>query len=145
MGGYYGHVGRPLRTESMIRFHRVAAPLLLLSFVAPAVYAGCVAPKPPSSFPNGATAALSEMVEAQKSVKQFQADMGTYRKCIDEESPPAPTGTALTPEQKKAQEAKEKERLQKHNESVEQETALAAEFNEQVHAYKEAQAAKKDK
>ena len=37
----------------MIRFHRVAASLLLLGLTAP-VYAGCIAPKAPSSFPNGA-------------------------------------------------------------------------------------------
>jgi hypothetical protein len=85
------------------------------------------------------------MKDAQKAVKQFQADMATYRKCIDEETPPAPAGAPLTDEQKKAQEAREKERLQKHNDSVTQETAVADEFNQQIHAYKEAQAAKKDK
>jgi hypothetical protein len=85
------------------------------------------------------------MVEGQKSVKQFQADMATYRKCIDEESPPAPAGAALTDEQKKAQEAREKSRLEKHNDSVAQEQKVADEFNQQIHAYKEAQAAKKDK
>jgi hypothetical protein len=128
----------------MIRFQRVVAPLLLLGLTAP-VYAGCIAPSAPSSFPNGATATLPEMVEGQKSVKQFQADMATYRKCIDEESPPAPAGAALTDEQKKAQEAREKARLEKHNDSVAQEQKVADEFNQQIHAYKEAQAAKKDK
>jgi hypothetical protein len=127
----------------MIRFHRVAASLVLLGLSAPAVYAGCVAPKAPSSFPNGATASLVDMVDGQKAVKQFQADMATYRKCVDEETPPAPTGAALTDEQKKAQEAREKERLQKHNDSVAQEQAVADEFNQQIHAFKEAQ--KKDK
>jgi hypothetical protein len=128
----------------MIRFHRVAASVLLLGLTAP-VYAGCIAPKAPSSFPNGATATLAEMKEGQQSVRQFQADMATYRKCVDEESPPAPAGAALTDEQKKAQDAREKERLQKHNDSVAQEQAVADEFNQQIHAYKEAQAAKKDK
>jgi hypothetical protein len=129
----------------MIAFHRVAASLILLGFGATAAHAACIAPKAPTSFPNGAVATLPEMIEAQKAVKQFQADMATYRKCIDEESPPAPTGAALTDEQKKAQDAREKERLQKHNDSVTQETAVADEFNQQIHAYKEAQAAKKDK
>jgi hypothetical protein len=127
----------------MIRFQPIAASLLLLGLTAP-VYAGCIAPKAPSSYPNGATASLPEMVEAQKAVKQFQADLATYRKCIDEESPPAPTGAALTDEQKKAQNAREKERMQKYNESVDQEQAAVAEFTQQLHAYKDAQA-KKDK
>jgi len=127
----------------MIRFQPIAASLLLLGLTAQ-VYASCIAPKAPSSYPNGATASLPEMVEAQKAVKQFQADLATYRKCIDEESPPAPTGAALTDEQKKAQNAREKERMQKYNESVDQEQAAVAEFTQQLHAYKDAQA-KKDK
>jgi hypothetical protein len=127
----------------MIRFQPIAASLLLLGLTGP-VYASCIVPKAPSSFPNGATASLPEMVEAQKAVKQFQADMATYRKCIDEESPPAPTGAALTDEQKKAQDAREKERMQKHNDSVAQEQSVADEFNQQIHAYKDAQS-KKDK
>ncbi len=127
----------------MNSFHRAAASLVLFGLSAAGAQAACLAPKAPTSFPNGAVATLPEMVEAQKAVKQFQADMATYRKCIDEESPPAPSGAPLTEEQKKAQDAREKERMQKHNDSVTMETAVADEFNQQIHAYKEAQAAKK--
>lgn len=128
----------------MISFHRAAASFVLIGFGITGAHAACLAPKAPTSMPNGAVATLDEMKDGQKAVKQFQADMAVYRKCIDEENPPAPAGAPLTDDQKKAQDAREKERMQKHNDSVTQETAVADEFNQQIHAYKEAQAAKKN-
>jgi hypothetical protein len=126
----------------MSRTTLTSASLLFLTLAAPLGHA-CTPPTPPSSFPNGATAALPEMLEGQKSVKKFQADMADYRNCIDSENPPAPAGAALTDEQKKAQDAREKARAQKHNEAVAMEEKVAGEFNTQLHAYKDAQAAKK--
>ena len=129
----------------MIRTPRLAAYIVAAGALVAAQTssAACMYPKAPTALPDGATAALAEMVDGQKAVKQFNADMETYLKCVDEENPPAPKGTKLTDEQKKAQEAVERMRVQKHNAGVDDEQALADRFNTQIKAFKEAQAAKK--
>ncbi len=129
----------------MIRTPRLAASLVAAGalLAAQASSAACTYPKAPSQVPDGATAALAEMVEGQKAVKQFTVDMDEYLKCVDEENPPAPAGTKLSDEEKKAQDNREKVRVQKHNAAVADEEALAARFNAQIKAFKEAAAAKK--
>jgi hypothetical protein len=129
----------------MIRTPRLAACLVTVGalLAAEASSAACAYPKAPTSIPDGATASLAEMVEGQKAVKQFNADMEVYLKCVDDENPPAPAGTKLTDEQKKAQDAAERMRVQKHNAGVDDAQAMADRFNAQIKAYKEAAAAKK--
>ena len=93
----------------MTRTQRLAAYLLAAGALvaAQASSAACTYPKAPTQIPDGATATLAEMVDGQKAVKQFTVDMDTYLKCVDEENPPAPAGTKLTDEQKKAQDSRE--------------------------------------
>ncbi len=124
----------------MIRIPRLAVCLVALGTLgaAPAAYAGCNYPKAPSQIPDGKTASLDEMRAAQGAVKQFMTDMDVYLKCIDEENPPAPAGTALSDDQKKAQDARERVRVQKHNAAVADEEAVADRFNTQRKAYNEA-------
>jgi hypothetical protein len=128
----------------MIRYPRVCASLVALAgvAVAPASLATCNYPHTPGQFPDGTTATLEEMVTAQKAVKQFMTDMDVYLKCVDEENPPAPAGTALTDDQKKEQVAREKVRVQKHNAAVSDEESVAERFNVQLHAFKDKQAKK---
>ncbi len=129
----------------MIRTPRLAASLVAAGalLAAQASSAACTYPKAPTALPDGATATLPEMVEGQKAVKAFNADMEAYLKCVDEENPASPKGTKLTDEQKKAEDAAERMRVQKHNAGVDDEQALADRFNAQIKAFKEAQAAKK--
>jgi hypothetical protein len=124
----------------MIRIPRLAACLVAFGTIGavPASYAACNYPKAPSQIPDGKTAAKEEMVAAMGQVKQFMADMDVYIKCIDEENPPAPAAAKLTDEQKKAQDARERVRVQKHNAAVADEEAVAERFNTQRKAYNEA-------
>jgi hypothetical protein len=124
----------------MIRIPRLALCLVALGTVGavPASYAACSYPKAPSQIPDGKTASKDEMIAAQSQVKQFLADMDVYLKCVDEENPPAPAGTQLTEAQKKAQDAQERVRVQKHNAAVADEEAIADRFNTQRKAYNEA-------
>ena len=131
----------------MIRTPRLAAYLAAVGAlcVAQASSAGCTYPKAPGQVPDGTRATKEEMLEGQKAVKQFTVDMDEYLKCVDEERPPAAAGTKLSPEEQKAQDARERVKVQKHNAAVADEQALADRFNAQIRAYKEALAAKQPK
>ena len=123
----------------MIRIPTLAACLVAVGIAAaaPASYAACNYPKAPGQFPDGATATQPEMVEAQKSVKQFLADMDVYMSCVDTEHPAAPAGTKLSDEEQKAQDARERVRVQKHNAAVSDMEAVAERFNVQLHIWKD--------
>jgi nucleoside phosphorylase len=122
----------------MIRIPTIPASLLALAafLAAPAAFAVCEYPHSPAQFPDGNTAKLEEMVTAQQSVKQYMATMDTYLKCIDEENPPAPAGTTLTDEQKKAQDSRERVRAQKHNAAVADMESVAERFNVQLRIFR---------
>ena len=123
----------------MIRTKTAACLVALATLGAvPAAYAACTYPKAPGQFPDGATATLDEMLAAQKAVKAFMADMDVYLKCVDEENPPAAAGAQLTEEQKKAQDAQERLRVQKHNAAVADMESVADRFNQQRKAYTDA-------
>ncbi len=124
----------------MIRIPRLAACLVALGTlgVAPVSYAACSYPKAPSTIPDGKSATLDDMKSAQGAVKSFMADMDVYLKCVDAENPPPASGTTLTDEQKKAQDAQERVRVQKHNAAVADMESVADRFNTQRKAYVEA-------
>jgi hypothetical protein len=124
----------------MIRIPTLAACLAALGIlgVASTSVAACKYPVAPSSIPDGKTASKEEMIAAQTAVKQFLADMDVYLKCVDDENPPAAAGAKLSDEQKKAQDAAERVRVQKHNAAVADEEAVAERFNTQRKAYNEA-------
>lgn len=82
-----------------------------------------------ANIPDGATATSEEMVEAQTFVKQYIADMELYLACLDQQE--AALEEPPTPEQ-----AQEHTRL--HNGAVDSMESVAAKFNEQVRAYKQA-------
>ena len=124
----------------MIRIPRLAACLVALATLGavPASYAACTYPKAPGQFPDGATVALEQMLEAQKAVKAFMADMDVYLKCVDEENPPPAANAQLSDAQKKARDAQERVRVQKHNAAVSDMESVAERFNVQRKAYTEA-------
>ena len=99
-----------------------------------AVAQNCVKPaKPP--IPDGASASIEEMVEAQTAVKTYQTGMANYRACHEANMKalkPAiadaePSATASYIGSNKA-----------YNDSVAQEEEVAAEFNAAIKAYKAA-------
>jgi hypothetical protein len=82
------------------------------------------------------------MVEAQKAVKQFDADITAYTACLDMELEAALAADPTLDEARKNElvvmQAK------KNNAAVDHATAVAGRFNEQLHAYQEAKKKNKD-
>lgn len=83
---------------------------------------------------NGATATKDEMITSQKSVKTYIAAMDSYLDCIEEEEKDAVESQGITDETV----LRDRQALltKKYDAAVEEMEIVAAEFNEQVRAYK---------
>lgn len=90
------------------------------------VFAAC--PYPENVIvPDGATATTDDMVNGQMRIKQYMAEMEAYLDCLDQE------------EANLEREPTEDERAlhsQRHNAAVDQMEKVAADFNDEVRAYK---------
>ena len=86
------------------------------------------------SIPNGGTATKEEMVAGQKGVKKFMADMETYLACIEEEDSQNRAGIEDPDPIVEAQ--RDEMLIKKHNAAVEDMEKVAAQFNDEVRAYK---------
>jgi hypothetical protein len=111
----------------LIRSIRILLAGLAAVSVSP-VYAECSYPRE-VSIPDGATASNDDMVKGQTLVKQYMAEMEGYLDCLDQEEATIPE--KQTPEAKQLH-------LQRHNAAVDAMEAMAAKFNEQIRAYKQA-------
>lgn len=105
---------------------------------APLAGAECTYPQKPARLPDGATATLEEMIAGQKSVKQFDADVTAFTKCLDEQAATELADPNLTDEQKAQIKARQ---ATQNNAAVDEVSELAGRFNEQLRAYKARQAA----
>jgi len=92
----------------------------------PVAYAACAYPEA-VVVPDGATSTTEEMVDGQTRIKQYMAEMEAYLDCLDQEE--ADLGREPTPDEMTFHN-------QRHNAAVDAMEAVAAEFNEQVRAYK---------
>ena len=104
-------------------------------------YADCSYPTPPDHIPDGNTATLQDMVEAQKAVKEYDKAINAYVACIqlernDAVGKIAKPGEKPTADQKKAMDDMERVEVQKHNAAIDQLQSIADRFNEQVKVYK---------
>ncbi len=100
--------------------------------LAPFAYA-CDYPKK-AELPDGATASKEEMLAGQSSVKAYMAAMETYLACIEkEEQDTLATMTDITEEESATRDAA---LTKKYNAAVAEMELIAAQFNEQVRAYK---------
>lgn len=113
----------------------LAAVAIAATVLAPAAYADCTYPQPPSQLPDGSTATLAEMLAAQKVVKSYNEEMTAYLSCIklERDSRVAQAGDKLTKQQKQEMEAIE---IQKNNAAVDQLHSVADRFNAQVKIFK---------
>ncbi len=112
-------------------------PLTLIAALATSpVWAACPYPKAPEKVPDGNTATMPEMLTTQKAVKQFDLEVVAYQACLDQETDAAiaAQGDKLTPERKNDM---LRMKIQKQNAAAEENSALAARFNDQVKVYKE--------
>lgn len=100
---------------------------------APLAYADCTYPQKPAQLPDGHTATLEEMIAGQKAVRQFDADVTAFTKCLDEAASTELADPNLTEEQKKQIKARQ---ATQNNAAVDEVSELAARFNEQLRAYK---------
>ncbi len=94
-------------------------------------------------IPDGSKASEQEMIEGQQGLKEYMAATETYLTCIDGEEK-----AAIEVEAKATEPAAEDARVERaaahtsaYNEAVQEMEAKAAEFNEQLKAFREAQAA----
>lgn len=92
------------------------------------VYAECIIPET-VPVPDGGTATEEEMLAGQKQVKQYIANLGAYRSCIEAEE--AAIGEEQTDKQRTTYN-------QMYDASVDAEESIAAQFNAEVQAWKKA-------
>jgi hypothetical protein len=116
--------------------------IALTAAIAAPVYADCTYPQSAPKIPDGATATLQQMVDAQKDVNAYQKSINDYTACIDKELEDdlAKAGDKLKPKEK---EERQRVEAQKHNAAVDQLQSVADRFNEQVKVYKAKAADKK--
>lgn len=88
----------------------------------------CAMPESPT-IPNGRRATEQELVAVVAEIKTFQAALADYRACLQAQE--QELGEEITPEQQRTI-------LRSYNESVDEEEAVAAEFNDAVQAFKAA-------
>jgi len=121
--------------------NRSVALLLLTSLAASSAFADCNYPKAPGTIPDGKTAALEDMLAANKAVKAYNADMETYLGCIKKEveESMARQNETLTEDQKKQMAAVWQQR---NNAAVDELESVAARLNEQIRVYKAAHPSK---
>lgn len=85
-------------------------------------------------IPNGNTATQQEMVDGQRGVKQYVADMEIYLDCIVEEEKQAQDAMGeLAPE---VEQEREDMLNKKYNAAVDEMERVAAQFNAEVQAYR---------
>lgn len=107
----------------------------LLSLLGSAAHAECAYPSTPTGTPDGLTATQEEMVAGMQAVKDYNARVTTYLECLEKELTERldSAGPNATPEQVAQIKAIHHKR---HNAAVEALEAHAAQFNEQVKAFK---------
>jgi hypothetical protein len=114
---------------------KVLLALAATALSAGAAYADCPYPAAPAKLPDGATAALQDMLDGQKAVADYNKAVNEYVACIDKEVEEAITkaGDKIKPEQKADMQRVE---TQKHNAAIDQLQSVADRFNEQVKVFK---------
>ena len=101
--------------------------------MAPAALA-CDYPRKPD-IPNGSTASKDEMLDGQRSVKDYIAKMEAYLECIAKEEEEIVANLGELSEEEKVN--REAALSKKHNAAVDEMNLLAARFNEEVRSYKD--------
>ena len=90
-------------------------------------YAACPYPED-VIVPDGNTATTDDMVDGQTRIKQYMAEMEAHLDCLDREE--ADLEREPTDDERKLH-------SERHNKTVDQMEKVAADFNEQVRAYKQ--------
>lgn len=111
----------------------LAIAVLIGSAFSASAMADCVYPKTPAAAPNGSKATEAEMLAGKEVFTNYQNEVNAYLECLDKEANARIVeagDNADLAKQIKAMAAK------KHNAAIDELTARANEFNEQLRAYK---------
>ena len=92
------------------------------------INAECIYPKKDFVIPSGTNSTKDEMLEVMDKFKTLQADLESYRSCLSEEEAAIPTDAENYDELVSMI-------VKKHDGSIEEETAIADQWNEAVRAY----------
>ena len=92
------------------------------------IKAECIYPKKGFVIPSGTNSTKDEMLEVMDKFTTLQADLESYRSCLLEEEAAIPTDAENYDELVSMI-------VKKHDGSIEEETAIADEWNEAVRAY----------
>ena len=111
---------------------RLTLALTLLA-AAGAAQATCIYPRAPDQVPDGSTATYEEMVAGQKAVQQFNTDINAYNTCLDLEL--ETLANSGTYDENRLAELRAMQ-AKKNNAAVDEVTALADRFNEQLRIFK---------
>jgi len=112
----------------------LAAAALLATLGAATATAACIYPRPPEKLPDGATASYEEMVEAQKAIKQFDADITAYNACLELELESLLANPDI--DEGRKQELRVMQ-AKKNNAAVDDVQAVVDRFNEQLRVFRE--------
>ena len=112
----------------------ISAVAVLAAIVLSPAYADCTAPSPPQNIPDGNTATKDQLLAAQKQVNAYNSATNAYLDCLSKEHAAAlaAAGPKVTDDQKAKLDQIE---TTKHNAAVDQLTAVANQFNEQVRIF----------
>ena len=113
-----------MKNIKIIIFTLSMAPLLIIN----GVNAECIYPKKSFVIPSGTNSTKDEMLEVMDKFKTLQADLESYRSCLLEEEAAIPTDAENYDELVSMI-------VKKHDGSIEEETAIADQWNEAVRAY----------
>ena len=112
----------------------LAAVALVATLGAASASAACIYPRPPETVPDGATATYDEMVEAQKAVRQFDADVTAYNTCLELELQALLANPEI--DEGRKQELRVMQ-AKKNNAAVDDVQAVVDRFNEQLRVFRE--------
>tara|TARA_B100001250_G_scaffold99514_1_gene83731 strand:+ start:182 stop:532 length:351 start_codon:yes stop_codon:yes gene_type:complete len=101
---------------------------ILTILIAGSISAECTYPKKDFVIPSGTNSTKDEMLEVMDKFKTLQANLESYRSCLLEEEAAIPTDMENYDELVSMI-------VKKHDGSIEEETAIANEWNEAVRAY----------
>jgi hypothetical protein len=99
----------------------------VLMLAASTSYAGCDIAEAPPTMPDGSKATEAEMLATQEAIKVYISHSNEFMECLGQEARQA--GDGDTPEAAAA-------RVAAHNGAVDVQEKLAADFNEQIRAWK---------
>ena len=105
-----------------------------------AAHAACVYPQAPQNLPNGATSTKDQMMAAQAQVKEYaNAVQNVYLACLEKEKQDAVSLLdPADPEYAQKKLALESIQAKKHNAALDELTAVAGRWSEEIKAFNNA-------